>query len=92
LLGHSSAAPTIGLSSRTVSNPEMSRSILASSGRAQIGHRMLTEVATTDSFKDIRSTAFVDALPETDFTAKLLVENLPAAQDIFYRVRFQDLA
>lgn len=53
---------------------------------------MLTEVATTDSFKDIRSTAFVDALPETDFTAKLLVENLPAAQDIFYRVRFQDLA
>jgi alkaline phosphatase D len=60
--------------------------------RADRPSRMLTEVATTDSFKDIRSTAFVDALPETDFTAKLLVENLPAAQDIFYRVRFQDLA
>jgi len=60
--------------------------------RADRPSRMLTEVATTDSFKDIRSTAFVDALPETDFTVKLLLENLPAAQDIFYRMRFQDLA
>jgi alkaline phosphatase D len=32
----------------------------------------------------------VDALPETDFTAKALLEGLPAGQDIFYRVRFQD--
>src|SRR5215813_5030354 len=54
--------------------------------------RMFVEIATTDSFKDIHSGAFVDALPESDFTAKLLVGNLPAAQDIFYRVRFQDLA
>jgi alkaline phosphatase D len=53
---------------------------------------MLVEIATTDSFKDIHNAAFVDALPESDFTAKLLVGNLPAAQDIFYRVRFQDLA
>ena len=35
---------------------------------------------------------FVDALPETDFTAKALIEDLPAGQDIFYRIRFQDLA
>jgi alkaline phosphatase D len=54
--------------------------------------RMFVEIATSDSFKNVHSGAFVDALPETDFTAKLLVENLPAAQDIFYRVRFQDLA
>ena len=53
---------------------------------------MLVEIATTDSFKEIQSAAFVDALPESDFTAKLLIENLPAAQDVFYRVRFQDLA
>src|SRR4051812_12924974 len=46
--------------------------------------RMLVEVATTDSFKTIRDTVFVDALPETDFTAKALIENLPAGQDIFY--------
>jgi alkaline phosphatase D len=60
--------------------------------RADRPSRMLVEIATTESFKDIHSAAFVDALPETDFTAKLLVEGLPAGQDIFYRVRFQDLA
>jgi len=51
--------------------------------RADRPSRMLVEVATTDSFKDIRSAAFVDTLPESDFTAKLLVENLPAAQESF---------
>src|SRR5882757_7113481 len=45
---------------------------------------------TTDSFKNVRSAVFVDALPETDFTAKALIEGLPAGQDIFYRIRFQD--
>jgi len=54
--------------------------------------RMRLEVATTDSFKDIRHGVFVDALPETDFTAKALIEGLPAGQDIFYRIRFEDLA
>jgi alkaline phosphatase D len=54
--------------------------------------RMLVEIATTDSFRDIRQNVFVDALPETDFTAKALVEGLPASQDIFYRIRFQDLS
>src|SRR5262245_6581578 len=60
--------------------------------RADRPSRMLVEIATTDSFKDVRNAAFVDALPESDFTAKLLVQNLPAAQEIFYRIRFQDLA
>ena len=54
--------------------------------------RMLVEVAITDSFNVIRSAVCVDALPESDFTAKMLVENLPSSQDIFYRVRFRDLA
>jgi alkaline phosphatase D len=54
--------------------------------------RMLVEVATTDSFKDIRAGTYVDALPESDFTAKALIEDLPAGADIFYRIRFQDLA
>jgi alkaline phosphatase D len=53
---------------------------------------MLVEVATTDSFKDIRRSVFVDALPESDFTAKALIKGLPAGQDIFYRIRFQDLS
>src|SRR5512132_3117780 len=39
--------------------------------------RMLVEVATSDSFKDVRSAVLVDALPETDFTAKALIEGLP---------------
>src|SRR6516165_485049 len=60
--------------------------------RADRPARMLVEVATTDSFKDVRHGAFVDALPESDFTAKALIEGLPAGQDIFYRIRFQDLA
>ena len=60
--------------------------------RADRPARMLVEVATTDSFKTVRSAVYVDALPETDFTAKALIEGLPAGQDIFYRIRFQDHA
>src|SRR5499427_5386851 len=58
--------------------------------RADRASRMLVEVATSESFKNIRSAVFVDALPETDFTAKALLEGLPAGQDVFYRIRFQD--
>ena len=59
--------------------------------RADRPARMLIEVATTDSFKNPRG-VFVDALPETDLTAKALIEDLPAGQDIFYRIRFQDIS
>src|SRR5262244_1135004 len=59
--------------------------------RADRPARMLAEVATTDSFKNIHRALFVDALPETDFTANALIDGLPARQDIFYRIRFQDL-
>jgi phosphodiesterase/alkaline phosphatase D-like protein len=55
--------------------------------RADRPSRMLVEVATTDSFKEIRSAVGVDALPETDFTAKALIEGLPPGQDIFYRMQ-----
>jgi phosphodiesterase/alkaline phosphatase D-like protein len=54
--------------------------------------RMLVEVSTSDSFRAIRSAVHVDALPETDFTAKVLLEDLPAGQHIFYRISFQDHA
>jgi alkaline phosphatase D len=60
--------------------------------RADRPSRMLVEVATTDSFRDIRSGVFVDALPESDFTAKALIDDLPPGQDIFYRISFQDLS
>jgi len=58
--------------------------------RADRPSRMHVEVATTDSFRTIRNASFVDALPESDFTAKVLLEGLPAGQDLFYRIRFQD--
>jgi alkaline phosphatase D len=60
--------------------------------RADRPARMMAEVATSDSFKTIQRAVFVDALPETDFTANALIEGLPAGQDVFYRIRFQDLA
>src|SRR5207247_8859940 len=53
--------------------------------------RMQVEVATTDTFKQIRHAVFVDALPETDFTAKVLLQDIPSGQDIFYRIPFHDL-
>jgi alkaline phosphatase D len=59
--------------------------------RADRPSRMLVEIATAESFTDIRRSVFIDALPETDFTAKALIDGLPAGQDIVYRVHFQDL-
>jgi alkaline phosphatase D len=60
--------------------------------RADRPSRLLVDWATTDSFKDAHRAAYLDVLPETDFTANVLIEGLPAAQDIFYRVQLEDLA
>src|SRR5262249_10803168 len=60
--------------------------------RADRPARMLVEIATTDSFNNIRTAVSVDALPQADFTAKALIEGLPPGQDVFYRVRFEDLS
>jgi alkaline phosphatase D len=60
--------------------------------RADRPSRMLVEVATTDTFRDVKTGVFVDALPESDFTAKALIDDLPLGQDIFYRISFQDLS
>src|SRR5215467_3492166 len=60
--------------------------------RADRPSRALIEWSTTESFKDSHRAAFVDVLPETDLTANLLIEGLPAGQDIFYRIQLQDHA
>src|SRR5215469_7244 len=60
--------------------------------RADRPSRMQVEISTTDSFKVIHQGAYVDALPESDFTGKALIDGLPAGQEIFYRIRFRDLA
>src|SRR6202451_1086741 len=60
--------------------------------RADRPSQMLVEVATTESFRNARALPPIAALPESDFTAKMLLENLPAGQDIFYRIKFRDLS
>src|SRR5215470_9212730 len=54
--------------------------------------QMLVEVSTTESFANLRALPPITALPESDFTAKMLLDNLPSGQDIFYRVKFRDLS
>src|SRR3979490_1886249 len=60
--------------------------------RADRPAQMMVEVATSESFANAKALPPIAALPESDFTAKMLLENLPAGQDIFYRVRFRDLS
>src|SRR6201987_305048 len=60
--------------------------------RADRPSPMMVEVGTSESFGNARVLPPIAALPESDFTAKMLVENLPGGQDIFYRVKFRDLA
>src|SRR5438034_9640721 len=60
--------------------------------RADRPSQMMVEVAPSESFGNARMLPPIAALPESDFTAKMLLENLPAGQQIFYRVRFRDLA
>src|SRR6476661_4431975 len=57
--------------------------------RADRPSQMMVEVATTESFGNARTLPPIAALPESDFTAKMLLENLPSGQDIFYRIRFR---
>jgi alkaline phosphatase D len=59
--------------------------------RADRAARMRVECSTVESFKTIFRTASADALPGSDFTSKVLLDGLPPGQDIFYRVRFDDI-
>ena len=80
----------------TVSHGVQSGDVSLDSGvvwvRADRPSRLLVDWATTESFKDAHRAAYLDALPESDFTTSVLLEGLPAAQDIFYRVQLEDLA
>ncbi len=60
--------------------------------RADRPARLQVECSTVESFETVIRAASVDALPEHDFTSKLLFDGLPPGQDIFYRVRFEDIA
>ena len=57
--------------------------------RADRATRMQVECSTLENFKTIVGAASADAVPDGDFTAKVLLRDLPAGEDIFYRVRFE---
>lgn len=60
--------------------------------RADRPAQLMVEVATTESFKDARALPPINALAGNDFAAKMLIEDLPSDQTIFYRARFRDLS
>ena len=53
--------------------------------------RMLVEYATSEKFENVLRRTGPAALESSDFTARLVLTDLPANQRIFYRVSFQDL-
>ncbi|WP_068082398.1 alkaline phosphatase D family protein [Polycladidibacter stylochi] len=59
--------------------------------RSDRAAKMHLELDTVESFKDPLKLAPTNALPNTDFAAKRLLEQLPADQEIFYRIQFEDL-
>src|SRR5438045_3333571 len=59
--------------------------------RADRAARMQVECSVVESFKTIIGSATADALPDGDFTSKVLLKGLPPGQDIFYRVRFESI-
>jgi len=54
--------------------------------------RIQMEISTVESFKNAVRLTSMNALPESDFTVKRLVENLPSDQEVFYRFTAADLS
>jgi len=60
--------------------------------RADRPARMWVEWSTTPSFAQAQRLRGPHALDSTDFTARIDLTGLPAGQDVFYRVTWEDLA
>ncbi|HEY4370308.1 MAG TPA: alkaline phosphatase D family protein [Burkholderiales bacterium] len=60
--------------------------------RSDRAARMWVEWSTTASFADAKRIRGPYALEDTDYTARLDLTGLPAGQEIFYRLTFEDLA
>ncbi len=60
--------------------------------RADRPARMWVEWSTTAGFANPQRLRGPDAMEPTDFSARVDVAGLPAGQDIFYRVQWEDLA
>ena len=59
-------------------------------GHADRPARLTVEYSTTSSFTNARRVRGSIATPGTGLTARALIGNLPAGQDVFYRVRLED--
>jgi alkaline phosphatase D len=53
--------------------------------------RMHVEYAATERFRNPRRIVGPAALPESGYTARVVLSGLPAGQEVFYRVTFLDL-
>ncbi|WP_422368914.1 alkaline phosphatase D family protein [Pelagibius sp.] len=89
--------PAIAQSNRPVfTHGVQSGDVTTNSGiiwaRADRPSRLLVEVATSDSFASAQRLRGPAAIDGNDFTAKMDLTGLPAGQDIFYRLQWQDLA
>jgi alkaline phosphatase D len=60
--------------------------------RADRAATMVVEYATTPSFTNARRVVGPAVLEDADFTGKMVLGDLPAGQDIFYRVSFASLS
>ena len=60
--------------------------------RADREARVLIDISTRGDFDDAVRLPHVDVTEATDYAAKIDVPNLPAGQDVFYRVTLADLA
>jgi alkaline phosphatase D len=54
--------------------------------------RLFVEYATTSQFANAQTVRGPVALPTADHTARVMLTDLPPGEQIFYRVRFQDLS
>src|SRR5262245_35880077 len=60
--------------------------------RADRPARLLVDYSMSESFRDVRRVVGPAALGDSDFTARVDLRGLPAGQEVFCRVYFQDLA
>jgi alkaline phosphatase D len=60
--------------------------------RADRASRLVVEYSTTEAFRDVQRVVGPAALDGSDYTARVVLPDLPAGQRVFYRVLLQDLA
>ncbi|AHG01979.1 alkaline phosphatase (plasmid) [Halostagnicola larsenii XH-48] len=60
-------------------------------GRANCPSRLYVEIATDETFSDVRTVRGPAALSVTDYTARVDLKGLPRGEQVFYRVVFDRL-